>query len=86
MAGVQGSALAIAVGHAGALGSLPCAMLAPDALRAELQALQASGLPHHVNFFSHPPPGPDAASAAGWPPALVWLNRHDHLAEHEITG
>ena len=51
MAGVQGSALAIAVGHAGALGSLPCAMLAPDALRAELQALQASGLPHNVNFF-----------------------------------
>ena len=36
MAGVQGSALAIAVGHAGALGSLPCAMLAADALRAGL--------------------------------------------------
>lgn len=22
----------------------------------------------------------------GWPPALVWLNRHDHLAPDEITG
>lgn len=25
-------------------------------------------------------PGPD------WPPALVWLNRHDHLNEAEVTG
>ncbi len=25
-------------------------------------------------------PGPD------WPPALVWLNRHDHLPEDEVTG
>ncbi len=23
---------------------------------------------------------------SGWPPALVWLNRHDHLSEDEITG
>ena len=37
MAGVQGSALAIAVSEAGALGSLPCAMLAPEALRDELE-------------------------------------------------
>lgn len=22
----------------------------------------------------------------GWPPALVWLNRHDHLNEDEVTG
>ena len=29
MAGVQGSALAIAVSNAGGLGSLPCAMLTP---------------------------------------------------------
>ncbi|HKV06637.1 MAG TPA: nitronate monooxygenase, partial [Thermoanaerobaculia bacterium] len=31
MAGVQGSALAVAVSNAGGLGSLPCAMLSPDA-------------------------------------------------------
>ena len=36
MAGVQGSALAIAVSNAGALGSLPCATLTPEALRGEL--------------------------------------------------
>ena len=35
MAGVQGSALAVAICNAGDLGSLPCAMLAPDMLRAE---------------------------------------------------
>lgn len=70
MAGVQGSALALAVGAAGALGSLPCAMLAPDALRAELQRLQASGLPCNVNFFCHEPPTPDAARDAAWRGAL----------------
>ena len=36
MAGVQDSALAVAVSNAGGLGSLPCAMLGADALRAEL--------------------------------------------------
>ena len=34
MAGVQDSALAVAVSNAGGLGSLPFAMLGPDALRA----------------------------------------------------
>ena len=38
MAGVQGSALAVAVSNAGGLGSLPCALLGPDALRKELAA------------------------------------------------
>ena len=33
MAGAQGSALAVAVSNAGGLGSLPCALLNPDALR-----------------------------------------------------
>ena len=40
MAGVQGSRLALAVCEAGGLGSLPCAMLTPDALRSELAALR----------------------------------------------
>jgi len=34
MAGVQGSALAIAVSDAGGLGSLPCGMLSADAMRS----------------------------------------------------
>ncbi len=70
MAGVQGSALALAVSRAGGLGSQPCAMLATDALRAELGALMASGLPYNVNYFSHTPPEPDAAREAAWRGAL----------------
>ncbi len=70
MAGVQDSALALAVGGAGALGSLPAAMLAPEALRAELAALQASGRPCNVNFFCHQPPAPDTAREAAWRAAL----------------
>lgn len=57
MAGVQGSALAIAVSNAGGLGSLPCAMLAPDAVRRELRAISAgTQRPFNVNFFCHAPP------------------------------
>lgn len=71
MAGVQGAALALAAGGAGALGSLPCAMLAPDAMRRELQALAASGRPYNVNFFCHTPPVPDPAREAAWRAALA---------------
>jgi len=71
MAGVQGSRLALAVSAAGALGSLPCAMLAPDALRAELAAMRDSGRPYNVNFFCHTPPVPDAAREAAWRAALT---------------
>lgn len=70
MAGVQGSALALAVSGAGALGSLPAAMLTPDALRAELRLLAASSQPYNVNFFCHTPPTPDAAREAVWRTAL----------------
>ena len=67
MAGAQGSKLAIAVSNAGGLGSLPCAMLTPDAMRAELAAIKAqTNKPFNVNFFCHVPPEPDAAREAGW--------------------
>ena len=67
MAGVQGSALAIAVSNAGGLGALPCAMLGPDALRKELATIRAqTDRPFNVNFFCHTPPQPDAARDAGW--------------------
>ena len=72
MAGVQGAALAIAVSNAGGLGSLPCAMLAPDALQRELAALSAgTQRPWNVNFFCHTPPEPDAAREATWRAALA---------------
>lgn len=67
MAGVQGSALAIAVSNAGGLGSLPCALLSPDAMRLELLAITAgTNQPFNVNFFCHTPPPPDLQSEAAW--------------------
>jgi nitronate monooxygenase len=72
MAGVQGSALAVAVSNAGGLGSLPCAMLSPDAMRQELAAIRAQTTkPFNVNFFCHPPPVPDEAREAAWRAALA---------------
>lgn len=67
MAGAQGSALAIAVSKAGGLGSLPCAMLSADAMRAELTAIKAQiDTPFNVNFFCHAPPDLDAEREAIW--------------------
>ena len=67
MAGVQDHALALAVSEAGGLGSLPAAMLGPDALRRELAALGTRpDLPFNVNFFCHRPPTPDPAREAEW--------------------
>lgn len=72
MAGVQGSALAIAVSNAGALGSLPCALLGADAMRSELAAIKAAtGRPFNVNFFCHTPPVPSAEREAAWRAALA---------------
>jgi len=71
MAGSQGSALAIAVCQAGALGSLPAAMLSLDVLRDELGRIQAqTDTPFNVNFFCHTPPLPDAARDQTWRAAL----------------
>ena len=67
MAGVQGSALAVAVSNAGGLGSLPCAMLGLDAVRNELAAIKArTARSFNVNFFCHSPPTPDAEREAAW--------------------
>ena len=67
MAGVQGSALAIAVCRAGGVGSLPCALLSPDAMRDELRALRdATDRPFNVNFFCHAQPAHDPDREAGW--------------------
>jgi nitronate monooxygenase len=67
MAGSHGSRLAIAVSEAGGLGSLPCAMLAPEAIRKELEALKAGTRgPWNVNFFCHAPPVPSSGREAQW--------------------
>jgi nitronate monooxygenase len=72
MAGVQGSALAVAVSNAGGLGSLPCAMLGLDAMRKELAAIKAqTSKPYNVNFFCHRQPAPDERREAAWRAALA---------------
>lgn len=72
MAGAQGSALALAVSNAGGLGALPCAMLAPDALQAELEVLRAGTThPYNLNFFCHRPPQADPRREQAWRAALA---------------
>jgi nitronate monooxygenase len=67
MAGVQGSELAVAVSNAGGLGSLPCAMLSPDALRKELAAIRdRTERPYNVNFFCHAAPEFDSRRDTAW--------------------
>ncbi|WP_431259318.1 NAD(P)H-dependent flavin oxidoreductase [Roseateles chitinivorans] len=67
MAGVQDARLALAVSNAGGLGSLPAAMLTPEVLQKELQALRdGTDKPFNVNFFAHTPPTPDDAREASW--------------------
>src|SRR5262245_48427011 len=67
MAGVQGSALAIAVCNAGGLGSLPCALLSPDAMRGELTAIKKhTTKPFNVNFFCHASPAHSLEREALW--------------------
>ncbi|MGV1016764.1 MAG: NAD(P)H-dependent flavin oxidoreductase [Fluviibacter phosphoraccumulans] len=73
MAGVQGSALAIAISNAGGLGSLPCAMLTPEAVGVEVaqmrdQIIYTNGTqnPFNLNFFCHQLPSQDADIEAVW--------------------
>jgi nitronate monooxygenase len=71
MAGVQNHALAASVCNAGGLGSLPCAMLSPEALRQELAALERqTSQPYNVNFFCHVNPTPDPERETIWRKAL----------------
>jgi len=82
MAGVQGSALAVAVSNAGGLGSLPCALLEVDAMRAELSAIRArTTKPFNVNFFCHAPADPDPEREAAWRAALA-----PYFAEYGIDA
>ncbi len=83
MAGVQGSALAIAVSQAGGLGSLPCAMLKAEQIQSEIDAIRAAtDKPYNLNFFCHTSPPPDVATPereAAWRALLA-----PYYAEHGI--
>ena len=87
MAGVQGAALAVAVSQAGGLGSLPGAMLTPEALLAELTALSHGTVrPWNLNFFCHTPPAPDAAREARWREALAPFYAEAGLDLHAVPA
>jgi nitronate monooxygenase len=87
MAGSQGSDLAIAVSNAGGLGSLPCAMLTPDGMRAELTAIRAAtSQPYNVNFFCHTPSTADAKREAAWRELLAPYFREFGVDPHEGSG
>ncbi|MBO9623526.1 MAG: nitronate monooxygenase [Sphingomonas sp.] len=59
MAGAAGVPLAVAAMRAGALASLPCAMLAPEQVREQAGQVRASGeRPLNLNFFCHTLPEP----------------------------
>ena len=67
MAGANGSAMAVAVSEAGALGSLPCAMLDAAKARAEIGSIrQRTTKPINVNFFCHTPAKPNPERDAAW--------------------
>lgn len=80
MAGVQVGKLTLAISNAGGLGSLPCAMLSLDQIRAELESIAVgTGKPYNVNFFCHEPPRHDAARESLWHDALA-----PYYAEHGL--
>src|SRR5438477_13128499 len=67
MAGTVGPELIIAAAEAGALGSLPCAMLTADRAREQIGIIrQRTPRPLNVNFFCHTPVAADAKSVQIW--------------------
>ena len=66
MANFAGIDMALAVAEAGGLGSLPCATLAPDQIRAGVAAFRArSNKPLNLNFFCHVEAPPDLEQGSG---------------------
>lgn len=67
MAGVQDSALPLAVSNAGGLGVLACAMLDHQTCASQLESMRAgTDKPFGVNFFSHVASDPDPEQAHAW--------------------
>jgi nitronate monooxygenase len=67
MAGSNGKDLVVAVSSAGALGSLPCALLAAGDVVAEVASIRsATAKPFNLNFFCHRPPDVDADLLVAW--------------------
>jgi nitronate monooxygenase len=67
VAGAMDWELAAAAAEAGALGSLPCAMLNADQIRDQMAKIRArTKQPINLNFFCHTPPELNNAREARW--------------------
>ena len=67
VAGAMDWELAAAAAEAGALGSLPCAMLNADQIRDQMAKIRArTQKPINLNFFCHTPPVLNNAREARW--------------------
>jgi nitronate monooxygenase len=67
IAGAMDHELAVAAAQAGALGSLPCAMLNADQTRDQMKKIRArTNKPVALNFFCHKPPVLNNAREARW--------------------
>lgn len=67
MAGADSVALSRAVSSTGALGSLACALLSPEAVRESARALRdGTTCPINLNFFCHRLDAPDPAAIERW--------------------
>lgn len=88
MAGAQDHELAIAVAAGGGLGSIPCAMLGADAIRAQVASfrLRATGKPLNLNFFCHRMPAPDPERAAAWRARLAPYYQELGIAADDRPG
>jgi nitronate monooxygenase len=101
MANFAGLDLAVAVAEAGGLGSLPCAALAPDKIRADAAAFRSrTRKPLHLNFFCHEEAAPDPDKDRAWlkrlspyyaefgaePPALPLKAAHPPFGEADCAA
>ncbi|HVU03042.1 MAG TPA: nitronate monooxygenase [Polyangiaceae bacterium] len=82
MAGAMDATLVIGACRGGALGSLPCAMLTPDAVRAEVGRIRAAtSAPFNLNFFCHTSVPADPEVMAAWKAKLLPFYRELGLPE-----
>jgi nitronate monooxygenase len=76
MAGAMDWELAAEAAAAGALGSLPCAMLNADQVREQMARLRArTRNPVNLGFFCHSPPALNNAREARWRERCVLIIR-----------
>jgi nitronate monooxygenase len=85
MAGAAGPELAIAALKAGALGSLPCALLSPAQMQQQaFETRAATGGPIHLNFFCHDMP--DEVDETAWRALLAPYYKAYDVAPSEEPG